>query len=67
MECARLKHWNFWCSRRFPPPDWIWMVATQVTDTPFVLDFLENPYILKKRGILILETRQYYSSREYKV
>ena len=27
-------------------PDWIWMVATQVTDTPFGLAFLKN---FKKR------------------
>ena len=25
-------------------PDWIWMVATHVTDTPFVLALMENLY-----------------------
>ena len=39
MECVRLKNWHFGWNENFFPPDWSWMVYTQVTDTPFGLDF----------------------------
>ena len=42
MECARLKNWHFVGIGETNDPDWIWMVAMQITDTPFGLSFQEN-------------------------
>ena len=38
MECSRLKTGVFFRIEETNSPGWTWTVATQVTDTPFVLD-----------------------------
>ena len=39
MEFVKLKNWHFGWNEIFSPPDWSWMVDTQVTHTPFGLAF----------------------------
>ena len=45
----KIETMEFFWNRRKKCPDWIWMVSTQVTDIPFVLDFTAN----FKNGTLI--------------
>ena len=47
MECARLKTGMFFGTGK-KTPSWTWMVATQVTDTPFMSAFMAN---LKKGAL----------------
>ena len=42
MECTKSKNWHFFGIGDTNSPYWSWMVATQVTDTPFGLAFREN-------------------------